>query len=72
MQTKDSSVTPFLNTGYIGIRDLAKYLSISPISLRRWSASGDFPAPAQRVGKRRERKWLRSEIETWLIQNATK
>jgi len=58
--------------GFIGIKELSNYLSISQFTLRRWAETEAFPSPAIRVGARRERKWLRVDIEAWLIKSATK
>lgn len=51
--------------GLIGIQELAKFLDISPASLRRWELSGHLPE-AIRIGPKRVRKWNKKEIAKWL------
>ena len=51
--------------GLMGIQELAKFLDISPASLRRWELSGHLPESI-RIGPKRVRKWRKREIAEWL------
>lgn len=62
---------PANSQALVGIKELAKILSVTQITLRRWDASGNLPK-AIRVGPQNHRRWLRTEIDSWLLERARK
>lgn len=54
----------------IRISDAAKLLGVNPMTLRRWETKG-YLTPL-RIGPRKDRRYLRNEIEKLLIKNKTK
>jgi excisionase family DNA binding protein len=54
--------------GLLNTREAARFLRVSEASIRRWSDSGLLPA--RRVGRRRERRFERSELESFLGQSS--
>src|SRR5258707_375738 len=50
----------------LNTREAAQFLRVSEASIRRWSDAGLLPA--RRVGRRRERRFERSELERFLGQ----
>jgi excisionase family DNA binding protein len=54
------------NTSLLNTREAAHFLRVSEASIRRWSDSGLLPA--QRVGRRKERRFVRKELESFLAR----
>jgi excisionase family DNA binding protein len=52
------------STGLLNTREAAQFLRVSEASIRRWSDSGMLPA--QRVGRRKERRFAPRELESFL------
>ena len=52
----------------IRAREAATLLGVHPVTLRRWSDSGDFPPPV-RLGPRQFRYYALADIERHLAQN---
>jgi transcriptional repressor of dcmA and dcmR len=52
------------STSLLNTREAAHFLRVSEASIRRWSDSGLLPA--QRIGRRRERRFARSELVQFL------
>ena len=61
MTTKVMERGSLLNT-----KEAAEFLRVSEASIRRWSDSGLLPA--QRVGRRRERRFAQSDLVQFLGQ----
>jgi transcriptional repressor of dcmA and dcmR len=61
---KDGSGEGLLNT-----REAARFLRVSEASIRRWSDSGLLPA--QRVGRRRERRFAQRDLVAFLGQTSS-
>ena len=55
-----------VNTGLLNTREAAQLLRVSEASIRRWSDAGLLPA--RRVGRRRERRFDRADLERFLGQ----
>jgi transcriptional repressor of dcmA and dcmR len=55
-----------INDVLLNTKEAARLLRVSEASIRRWSDSGLLPA--RRVGRRRERRFERSELERFLGQ----
>lgn len=64
MNTTDSTVESLLN-----IKQAAKILNASEISLRRWSDAGKLPC--MRIGARRERRFRLTDLLAYLEQDQT-
>lgn len=64
MSTTDSTIESLLN-----IKQAAKILNASEISLRRWSDAGKLPC--MRIGARRERRFRLSDLLAYLEQDQT-
>ncbi|WP_172592377.1 MEDS domain-containing protein [Nitrosomonas supralitoralis] len=62
MSTTDNTVAPLLN-----IKQAAKILNVSEISLRRWSDAGKLPC--MRIGVRRERRYRLTDLLNYLDQD---
>lgn len=56
------------NQALIRARAAAERLGVHPVTLRRWSARGDFPQPV-RLGPRGDRFYNVSDIAHHLEQN---
>ena len=52
----------------LNIKQAAKFLNVSEISLRRWSDSGKLPC--LRVGLRRERRFVQADLFSYLNQDS--
>jgi excisionase family DNA binding protein len=52
--------------GLLNTKEAAEFLRVSEASIRRWSDSGLLPA--HRVGRRRERRFARADLATFLGQ----
>jgi len=63
LASKVTESSSLLNT-----REAAHFLRVSEASIRRWSDSGLLPA--KRVGRRKERRFARSELESFLARPA--
>jgi transcriptional repressor of dcmA and dcmR len=57
-----------VSNGLLNTREAAQFLRVSEASIRRWSDSGLLPA--QRVGRRRERRFAKSELVRFLGQSS--
>jgi transcriptional repressor of dcmA and dcmR len=57
-----------VSDGLLNTREAAQFLRVSEASIRRWSDSGLLPA--QRVGRRRERRFAKSELVRFLGQSS--
>jgi excisionase family DNA binding protein len=55
-----------INDSLLNTKEAARLLRVSEASIRRWSDSGLLPG--RRVGRRRERRFERSELERFLGQ----
>jgi excisionase family DNA binding protein len=53
-----------VSNGLLNTREAAQFLRVSEASIRRWSDSGLLPA--QRVGRRRERRFAQGELVKFL------
>jgi transcriptional repressor of dcmA and dcmR len=56
-----------VSNGLLNTKEAAHFLRVSEASIRRWSDSGLLPA--RRIGRRRERRFQRSELEAFLGQS---
>ena len=61
---KTSTETEFLN-----IKQAAAFLNVSEVSLRRWTNDGSLPC--LRIGAKRERRFLRSDLIAFMAQEGT-
>jgi excisionase family DNA binding protein len=57
-----------VSDGLLNTREAAQFLRVSEASIRRWSDSGLLPV--QRVGRRRERRFAKSELVRFLGQSS--
>jgi len=55
--------------GLLNTREAARFLRVSEASIRRWSDSGLLPA--QRVGRRRERRFVQRDLVGFLTQTSS-
>lgn len=58
-----------VSNGLLNTKEAAHFLRVSEASIRRWSDSGLLPA--QRVGRRRERRFVQSDLVGFLGQTSS-
>lgn len=58
------------NSGLLNIKQAARFLNVSEVSLRRWTSTGKLAC--LRVGPKRERRFQREDLQTFLeVQDAS-
>lgn len=48
------------------INEVAEQLQVTPRTIRRWAANGEFPAPITMGG--RTQRWRRPTVEQWIVE----
>jgi|APGre2960657423_1045063.scaffolds.fasta_scaffold52178_2 predicted DNA-binding transcriptional regulator AlpA len=54
-----------LSAGLMGIQELSDFLGLRKATIIRWDGREGFPS-AYRIGTRRDRRWARAAILSWL------